>query len=121
MLTGTPSSVPSPRPETGEIQAVLGRYRTAFSVLDSAAATAIWPTVDRRALARAFERLEEQSFEFDACQIAIDGPRAVASCDGSARYVPKVGNRTPRSEARHWKFTLRKADQGWLIEQVDSR
>jgi hypothetical protein len=114
-------SPPTNLAETGEIRTVLSRYRNAFSDLDSGAATAVWPTVDRKALGRAFERLEEQQLEFDNCQIAVDGPRAVASCEGSARYVPKVGNRTARTEARRWRFTLHRLDQGWLIEQVDSR
>ena len=51
--------------ETGAIHTVLGRYRNAFSGLDSGAARAVWPSVDVRALDRAFDRLEEQALEFE--------------------------------------------------------
>ena len=107
--------------ETDVIQAVLGRYQGAFRALDSAAASAVWPTVDRKALSRAFERLEEQRIEFDKCQITIEGRHAVAACDGHTRYVPKVGNRSPRTEARQWTFTLLRQEQRWLIDRVDTR
>ena len=107
--------------ETDVIQTVLGRYQGAFGALDSVAASAVWPTVDRKALSRAFERLEEQRIEFDKCQIAVEGRRAVASCDGRSRYVPRVGNKSPRTEARHWRFTLLRLEQEWLIDQVESR
>ena len=100
---------------------MLGQYRNAFSVLDSGAAKAVWPSVDARALGRAFDRLEEQAFEFNRCDIAVTGARATASCAGRARYVPKVGNRSPHYEPREWRFNLRKVEEAWLIEQVDSR
>ena len=45
---------------------------------------------------------------------------AEAACSGSARYVPKVGSRTPKDEARRWK-SVRKASSGWLIDRVDAR
>lgn len=107
--------------DTGAIHTVLGRYRNAFSGLDSGAARAVWPSVDVRALDRAFDRLEEQALEFENCEIDVNGPRAVASCEGSARYVPKVGNRNAQVAARQWRFNLRKVNEAWLIEEVDSR
>jgi hypothetical protein len=108
-------------PDTRAIEGVLGRYRAAFSGLDASAARAVWPTVDSRALGRAFDGLEEQALAFEACEIAVSERQAVASCGGSARYVPKVGNRRPQTESRHWKFSLRKVDDQWLIEAVDAR
>ena len=66
------------------------------------AARAVWPTVDAKALGRAFDQLQQQTLEFDECAIAVTGARAVASCGGNARYVPKVGNKSPRTEARQW-------------------
>jgi hypothetical protein len=115
-----------PRPsgrelETRAIQNTLGRYRNAFNSLDASAASAVWPTVNERTLDRAFERLDDQNVSFDRCQIEIVGPLAEAACSGSARYVPKVGSRSPKTEARHWTFSLRKAGDGWLIQSVDAR
>ena len=119
--TETAPAAPAEVVDTRAIQLVLGQYRNAFNVLDSGAAKAVWPSVDARALSRAFDRLEEQAVQFSECNIAVTGVRATASCAGSAKYVPKVGNRSPHYEPRQWWFNLRKADEGWLIEQVDSR
>jgi hypothetical protein len=119
--TETAPAAPAEVVDTQAIQLVLGQYRNAFNVLDSGAAKAVWPSVDARALSRAFDRLEEQAFQFSECNIAVTGVRATASCAGSAKYVPKVGNRSPHYEPRQWRFNLRKVDAGWQIEQVDSR
>jgi hypothetical protein len=107
--------------ETGAIQGVLGRYRTAFNELDADAARAIWPSLDTKALRRAFEHLEQQNLVFDQCQIAVTDARAVASCGGTARYVPRVGNKTLHDDRRHWEFNLRKIDDVWLIDTVSAR
>ncbi len=115
------SAIPARLTDTGAIQAVLSRYRNAFSVLDAGAAKAVWPTVDGKALERAFDQLQQQTLEFDACAITVTDTRAVASCGGNARYVPKVGNKSPRTEVREWRFNLRKVTEEWLIEAVASR
>jgi len=116
-------ATPSTARETDSdaIQTALDRYRTAFNVLDARAAGAVWPTVDQRALARAFERLERQNLEFANCTIDTRGLRATATCTGTAEYVPKVGSRTARVDGRQWMFVLRKVDQQWLIDAVNSR
>ena len=107
--------------ETGAIHTVLGRYQAAFNDLDTNLASEVWPTVDVRTLDRAFKRLEQQQLWFDSCQIAVNGDRAVASCAGRTRYVPKVGNKSSRTERRQWKFDLHKVDHDWVIQAVDTR
>ena len=97
----------------------MNRYRAAYNVLDAAAAKAVWPSVDVRALGRAFERLESQEFDFSGCQVSVTGSRATANCNGSARFVPKVGNKNARREPRHWTFEMRKANQQWTIDKVN--
>jgi hypothetical protein len=99
----------------------LGRYRTAFSGLNASAAGVVWPTVDQKALGKAFERLERQSLTFENCTIDVRGVRALATCKGSADYVPKVGNKSPRTDSRQWTFNLHKANEQWLIDAVNSR
>jgi hypothetical protein len=103
------------------IENVLGRYRTAFNRLDVGAAVAVWPTVNEKTLARAFERLDDQDVSFESCTIEVGGVQAEAACSGTSSYVPKVGSRTPRAEARRWRFVLRKASDGWLIDRIDTR
>jgi hypothetical protein len=111
----------SPSHDENAIRSVVGQYRSAFSSLDVAAAAAAWPTVDRRALVRAFSQLSEQSFDFNGCEISVNGQLGAASCTGQARFVPKIGSRTPQRVAREWNFTLRKSSDDWVIDTVQSR
>lgn len=106
---------------TQAIQGVLEDYRLAFNQLDVDSAHEIWPTVDRKALSRAFDQIEQQDIELETCDISVAGARAVASCGGTARYVPKVGTRKERIERRQWRFTLRQANGSWVIDSVDAR
>ena len=107
--------------DTASIESVLGRYRTAFKALDASAARAVWPGVDARALSRAFNQLVEQQLDFQSCDIVVTSGRATAACGGRARYIPKVGTRSMRDEARKWTFSLQKVNDQWLIDKVDSR
>lgn len=130
LIVTTPPAVPGPPatqaaalspPASDAIDGVLSRYRAAYNRLDSGAARAVWPSVDARALARAFERLESQTIEFDHCAIAVDGGIASATCAGSARYVPRVGRRTAQAESREWRFSLKREGSDWVIDAVDAR
>jgi hypothetical protein len=77
--------------------------------------------VDTKALARAFEQLEQQEVEFDACDISSAGRSATAHCDGRVRYIPKVGSRKQREDSHRWTFKLWRIDDRWIIESVSSR
>jgi len=113
--------LPRVPPPEAAIQTVLSRYRSAYRELDAGAARAIWPSVDTKALGKAFERLERQDLTFDSCQIAIIDVRAVASCNGVASYVPRVGKKGVRDDPRRWEFKLSKVDDTWQIETVSTR
>jgi len=103
------------------VQAVLNKYRTAFSDLDSVAAKMVWPSVDARALDRAFAQIQSQDVQFTRCRISVTGTSALADCDGYAAFVPKVGNKTPRQQPRAWTFNLEKSDTEWTIQRVVAR
>jgi hypothetical protein len=107
--------------DLNSIHAVLGEYQRAFTDLDSRAAAAVWPTVDRRALDRTFSELSEQAFTFTSCEASVQGVMGSAGCTGEARFVAKAGNRNPRLEPRQWDFRLRKSPDGWVIEDVNAR
>jgi len=107
--------------EQGKVEDVLRRYARAYADLDAGAARAVWPTVDERALARAFQGLASQDVSFDTCDIQIRGAVANASCRGQASYVGKVGSREPRTEARLWRFELRRDGEAWTIENAEAR
>jgi hypothetical protein len=117
------SAAPVPRmpPPEAAIQSALSRYQTAYRDLDAGAARAVWPSVDSKALSKAFDRLEQQDLFFDSCQIAVNDVRAVASCQGFARYVPRVGSKAPRDDQRQWEFKLSKVADIWLIYTVSAR
>ncbi len=108
-----------PGSDTLRVGQVLQQFARAYGALDSTAAQAVWPTVDERALARAFASLESQNVSFDACDIDIKGALANASCRGIASYVGKVG-RQPRTEPRQWNFELRFAGGVWKIERAEA-
>ena len=111
---------PTVRP-TEAIESVLKNYAIAVSARDVGAAKSVWPAVDERALARAFDGLQEQRFELGSCDIRVEGSAAIATCVGTAQYRPKVGVRSMRSERRAWTFHLGLRNDTWSIENVDVR
>ncbi|MEP6594021.1 MAG: hypothetical protein ABJC51_10030, partial [Acidobacteriota bacterium] len=78
------------------VREVLREYAQAFERLDVQAAKALWPTVDGRALQRAFQQLDGQQLRFASCGVSVSGRDANARCRGDATYRPKVGSRTLR-------------------------
>lgn len=117
-----PASLGDPAAEDeAAIGQVLAEYVEAYNRLDAGAASRVWPTVDRRALARAFANLESQGIAFEACELNVDGPDATAACHGRAHYVPKVGDREPISQSRRWTFRLQRGAAGWQIVEAEAR
>ncbi len=120
------TALPGPRPaavalfdaDEAQVKLTLQRYRTAYDDLDAQSARAIYPAVNELALARAFDGLSSQTLTFDTCDVQLHGDGATATCRGSARYVPKVGTREPRTESRSWTFALRKSGSDWKIESA---
>jgi hypothetical protein len=104
--------------DDGLVRRTLLDYKNAYEALDARSAHAVWPVVNERALARAFDGLESQHLMFDACDVQVNGDAAAATCRGTARYVAKIGSRDPRTEPRVWNFTLRKTGQDWKIESA---
>ena len=114
-----PADVPSPPAPSADaeerlVRAVLGRYESAYSRLDPAAAGAVWPSVDRRALARAFEGLSTQTVRLGRCDVRLTGGSARAECEGTAEWSPKVGGGV-QSDARRWRFELQRTGNDWQI------
>jgi hypothetical protein len=103
------------------IERALRQYKDAYEHLDAKAASAVWPTVDQRALSRAFAGLASQSLDFRGCEVVLraGASKATASCSGTAEYVRKVGDARVRVEPRQWTFTLNKTQGAWRIEAVD--
>lgn len=104
-----------------QVNEALTAYARAYSQLDAGAARQVWPTVNERALARAFASLSSQDIAFDDCRIDVRGGTASADCSGRASYTGKVGSRAPRTEARQWHFELRRDGAEWKIDSADIR
>jgi hypothetical protein len=120
----TPAAAAAPAPparsEEQNIRAVLSRYESAYSRLDAAAAGSVWPGVNERALASAFQGLSAQTISLGQCDIRVSSGTAHAECSGNARWTPKVGGGT-QSAARQWRFDLRNAGGSWVITQATTR
>ena len=110
---------PAPGDED-HIHAALTRWRTAYSALDASAAREVWPSVDARALARAFQALKSQEVRFDRCDLTVNGGSARAACTGRAVYVPRIGKQSPRATSHEWTFELTKSDERWSIASARS-
>jgi hypothetical protein len=110
-----------PGREEGRVAAALDAYAHAFARLDARAARFVWPTVDERALARAFEGLASQNVVFDDCAIDVRGTSAHAACRGTASYVTKVGRDNVRVEPRTWRFELQRDGEAWKIASAEAR
>jgi hypothetical protein len=114
--------IPSARVDEGRVTQVLNQYARAYGKLDVSAARAVWPSVDERALARAFASLQSQDVSFDNCDVSVSGATATASCRGHASFVGKVGSREERTEQRQWTFELRRDDNdAWKIQNAQAQ
>ncbi len=124
LVRETPSAAAAaaiiPREAENRVATVLNQYARAYGQLDASAARQVWPSVNERALAKAFAGLESQNVSFDDCSIDVRGQTANASCLGSASYVGKVGSRQLRTESRRWKFALRLDGEAWTIESAQT-
>jgi len=116
-----PAATAAPlRDERAAIRTALNRYEAAYNRLDVEAVHTIWPTLDQRALARAFDSLTAQRVSLQNCSVDVSGSTARANCSGSAAWTPKIGG-GERSAARKWAFDLNESDGGWRIVHVQAR
>jgi hypothetical protein len=124
---GQPGQVgqPGKMGQTGQTQqqivATLHQYERAYEQLDAKAVRAVWPSVDTRALARAFHDLKSQTLVFDRCDVDVARIQAVAACRGRATYETRAGEQASRTEPREWTFTLQKHDDAWRIVSASAR
>jgi hypothetical protein len=101
------------------VRRALQAYRSAYETLDAGAAAAVYPSVDERALGRAFDGLRSQKLEFERCDVTtLEGDRAQATCVGRLAFVPKVGSQAPKVESRRWTFALQRQGEGWRIQRA---
>ncbi|HEX5215057.1 MAG TPA: hypothetical protein VFV98_06310 [Vicinamibacterales bacterium] len=100
------------------VNAAIERYRDGAARLDAAAVRAVWPSANAQDLAREFGQLQEQQVEFHSCDLDIKETTAAASCTGVAGSAQKIGSTSLRFNDRRWLFTLKRAGDAWLIQDV---
>ena len=96
------------------VRRLLDEYAGAFERLDVSATKAVWPSVNDKALERAYGQLASQRLTLQGCGIIISGSTANARCQGSATYQPRIGKRAVVA-SREWTFDLTKKDADWRI------
>jgi len=102
------------------VRATLNRYEAAFTRLDVAAVHSVWPSLDERALTRAFDGLASQRVSLGSCSVNVNGTAARADCSGTAAWTPKVGG-GEHMTSRKWTFDLTESDGAWRIVRVQAR
>ena len=120
-----PRGVPPPdrvfEKESLSLAQILGHYEQAYDRLDADGAAAIWPSVDSRALARAFARLQVQDLDFGDCTFAVSANDATARCAGVLRYARRIGDTSPKTEHHVWTIEFARAGEAWRIVRVTAR
>lgn len=122
-VASPPPAVATPPPAVPDdrgVMAILSRYESAYTQLDANAVAAVWPSVDRRALARAFDGLASQNVKLGRCQVRITGNAANAECVGNANWRQKIGGE-PRMALRRWTFELKNTGADWIIVSANVR
>ena len=115
------ATVSSTAAVTSDIQAVrlaLKQYETAYDKLDVAAAANVWPSLDRRALTRAFATLRAQTVTIQDCDIRVDGASASARCHGVIEFIPKIGGTSLSRSPTEWLFVMNRDQNDWKIRTV---
>jgi stage V sporulation protein SpoVS len=107
--------------ESTALAQVLGRYEQAYDRLDAGGAAAVWPSVNSRALARAFARLQTQDLDFGNCTFAVSAYDATARCAGVLRYVQRIGDTTPKTEQHVWTIEFARAGETWRIVRLTAQ
>jgi len=99
---------------------LLAQFQAAYERLDVGAAKDLWPSVDERALSKAFGDLESQTIGLNNCRIQVATATALARCSGPATYVGRLGKKI-QSRELNWTFSFDKVSSGWQIRSVETR
>jgi hypothetical protein len=123
VIAAAPAGAPAPAVmaisrDRDAVLETVREYRQAYEAMDVTATAAIWPSVDRRALARAFSTLKSQALELQDCEVALTDTSATTRCRGTVEYVRKIGNPTPRTGHQEFIFKMRKLGDDWFIDDV---
>jgi hypothetical protein len=127
----TPVAAPSPAAlggggrmfsdESSVLAGLLRQYESAYQRRDAAGAATLWPTVDLRALTRAFARLRMQNLEFGDCTFAVAQTEATARCAGVLRYAQRIGDPSIQTEHHVWTVEFVRRGESWKIARITAQ
>jgi hypothetical protein len=124
-ISAGPTTLPAPDPLSvarAAVGEVLAMYRRSYNALDALSVSTIWQGVDLAALRRAFSTLRQQNMMFDRCDVAVPAnDRALAQCDGSLTFVPRLGDAIPQTRRVSWAIDFQRARDRWVIVGVSAR
>jgi hypothetical protein len=107
--------------ESSALARVLGHYEQAYDRLDAHSAAAVWPSVDARALSRAFARLQSQDIDFGNCTFSVSASDAAARCAGVLRYAQRIGDTALKTEQHIWTIEFARAGESWQIVKISAQ
>jgi hypothetical protein len=117
--TATPVSAVVPRSTL--VENAIYKYRDSLNARDFSSMRAVYPSANVGAMSAAFEKVPQtMSFE-GPCKITLSGPTANASCGGTLRYTPRVGDTRERRDTHRWEFKLTEKNNAWVIDRVELR
>jgi len=119
LSTAAPAPIASTVTPATAIERTLQGYQSAFSRRDVNAVRQVWPSVDQKALAKAFDQLRSEDLTLENCKVTVNGANAVAACGGKTEYVPKIGSKSPRVERHQWRISLQQVAERWVVRGVD--
>jgi hypothetical protein len=108
----------TPPDDLAAMRGLIEGYLAGYNNLDAGGVHAVWPAVDRRALARAFGQLANQRLVFSRCEVRGAGDSGNGFCLGRATWRPRVGG-GERTERRVWRFDFTQHEGRWAIDAVD--
>ena len=111
------ASMPVVDAAPGVIDAIR-RYAAAYNRLDATATQAVWRSADRAQLVQVFTGLREQRLTLRDCVVHASGNDATATCRGTLRYRPRVGEHSTISRAGRWDFVLGRGADAWVIYTI---
>ena len=88
--------------------------------MDASATRAVWPSANANVLARTFTGVREQRLRLAPCRVDRSGQHATATCAGTLRYRPRVGEHSTRVRRSQWAFELERTTAGWVIRSVST-
>jgi hypothetical protein len=100
---------------------LLRQYEAAYQRRDAAAAATLWPTVDVRALSRAFARLRMQSLQFGDCTFAVAQTEATARCAGVLSYAQRIGDAAVQTDRHVWTVEFVRGGDSWRIARITAQ